>query len=234
MTPDTAIVLGVGPGLGRALVRRFAAEGMLVYAGARGATTRDFLAEDARAHDDWIVPVDCDATDAANVDALVAKAAARGPVRLAVYNAGKLVTGGSEARPADLEAAWKVNGLGGFHLGRAAGAAMRHQKQKGGTLLFTGATASVRGGSGFLPFAAAKFALRGVAQSLARELGPEGIHVAHVLLDGMIHTEARAAERDPESLLDPEAIADAYWKLHQQPKTAWTHELDLRPWTETF
>ena len=113
-------------------------------------------------------------------------------------------------------------------------------RQKG-TLIFTGATASLRGGPGFSAFAGAKFALRALAQSLARELGPEGIHVAHPVIDGAIDTAfirdnfpERYALKDRDGILDPEHIADAYWTLHRQPRDTWTHELDLRPWMETF
>jgi NAD(P)-dependent dehydrogenase (short-subunit alcohol dehydrogenase family) len=110
-----------------------------------------------------------------------------------------------------------------------------------GTIVFTGATASLRGGAGFCAFAGAKHALRALAQSMARELGPEGIHVAHVVIDGAIDTAfiaenfpARYALKDRDGLLDPEAIAETYWQLHRQPRSAWTHELDLRPWMEAF
>src|SRR5262249_18485138 len=110
-----------------------------------------------------------------------------------------------------------------------------------GTILFTGATASMRGGTGFAAFAGAKHALRALAQSMARELGPQGIHVAHVVIDGAIDTEfirsnfpERAALKDRGGILDPEAIAEVYWQLHCQPQSAWTHEMDLRPWMETW
>src|SRR5258708_34609602 len=117
------------------------------------------------------------------------------------------------------------------------GAVRRMVKAGRGSILFTGATASVRGSANFAPFAMIKFGLRALAQSMARELGPKGIHVAHVIIDGQIASEryrAAAAERGPDALLEPDAIAEAYWQLHLHPKSAWAFELDLRPWVEKF
>jgi NAD(P)-dependent dehydrogenase (short-subunit alcohol dehydrogenase family) len=135
----------------------------------------------------------------------------------------------------EFERSWRIGCFGGFLVGR--GAARLMLKQGAGTILFTGATASLRGGAGFVNLASPKFALRAVAQSLARELDPKGIHVAHVIIDGQIHSERYsqlAADRGPDALLEPNAIADAYLHLHRQPRSAWTHELDLRPWVEKF
>ena len=132
---------------------------------------------------------------------------------------------------------WEMAAFAGFLAGREAAKAMVPRAK--GTIIFTGATASIRGGSGFSAFSGAKFALRSLAQSMARELGPEGIHVAHTIIDGAIDTEwiaknfpARYALKDQGGILNPEHIADAYWMLHAQPRDAWTHELDLRPWME--
>jgi NAD(P)-dependent dehydrogenase (short-subunit alcohol dehydrogenase family) len=132
---------------------------------------------------------------------------------------------------------WEMAALGGFLAGREAAKVMVPRGK--GTIIFTGATASIRGGAGYSAFAGAKFALRALAQSMARELGPQGVHVAHTIIDGAIDTEwiaknfpQRHALKDQDGILNPEHIADAYWMLHSQPRDAWTHELDLRPWME--
>ena len=134
---------------------------------------------------------------------------------------------------------WEMACFAGFLMGREAAKAMVPRGR--GTILFTGATASVRGSAGFAAFSGAKHALRALAQSMARELGPQGIHVAHVVIDGAIDTEfirtnfpQRAALRNRDGILDPKAIAEIYWQIHAQPRSAWTHEMDLRPWLETW
>jgi NAD(P)-dependent dehydrogenase (short-subunit alcohol dehydrogenase family) len=134
---------------------------------------------------------------------------------------------------------WEMGALAGFLVGREAARAMLPRGR--GTIIFTGATASIRGSAGFSAFAGAKHALRALAQSLAREVGPQGIHVAHVVIDGAIDTQfiaenfpQRYALKDKDGILNPEHIAQAYWQLHQQPRSAWTHEMDLRPWMETW
>jgi NAD(P)-dependent dehydrogenase (short-subunit alcohol dehydrogenase family) len=134
---------------------------------------------------------------------------------------------------------WEMAALAGFLTGREAARVMTPRGR--GTIIFTGATASLRGGPGFAAFAGAKFALRALAQSMARELGPKGIHVAHPIIDGAIDTAfirenfpARYALKEQDGILNPEHIAETYWQIHMQPRDAWTHELDLRPWMETF
>jgi len=157
-----------------------------------------------------------------------------------VYNAGSNFRAPIQDTPADLfEKIWRLGCYAGFLFGREAARRMAPRGQ--GTILFTGATASIRGGANFSAFAAAKNGLRAVAQSMARELGPKGIHVAHVVIDGMIDTAAvrqRFAERvkdlGPEAMLDPDAIAELYYQIHAQPRTAWTFEADLRPFGEKF
>lgn len=232
---DSAIVIGVGPGLGAALCRKFAAEGLEVLAAARSASELDCFAGDPEK--DRIHLHDCDATDPEAVAALFARAGDEfGPLRLVVFNAGAFVRGTlAETEPAEFERCWRVGAFAGFLAGREAARAMGEAGR--GTVIFTGATASLRGGAGFVNLASPKFALRAVAQSLARELGPQGIHVAHVVIDGQIHSPRYAhleAERGPDSLLDPAQIAATYWHLHTQHKSAWTFECDLRPWVETF
>jgi NAD(P)-dependent dehydrogenase (short-subunit alcohol dehydrogenase family) len=182
--------------------------------------------------------VPCDATREADVESLFAAVAAEhGAPQLVVYNAGAfLAKSVLDLTARDFEDGWRAGCFGGFLAGRAAARLMAPAGQ--GTILFTGATASLRGAANFAGFAVGKFGLRALAQSMARELGPKGIHVAHVIVDGMIEAEHRAGrkrgENAPDALLDPNAIADAYWQVHRQPRSAWTHELDLRPWSEKF
>jgi NAD(P)-dependent dehydrogenase (short-subunit alcohol dehydrogenase family) len=234
MRKETAVVFGVGPGLGTALVRAFAAEGYTVVAAARSASALPRLKDSSEAG--RIVPIDCDATQEADVERVFDAARALGPPAVAVFNAGSFVRGSVlETDPAEFERCWRVGCFAGFLVGRAA--ARRMLEHGTGTILFTGATASLRGSAGFVNLASPKFGLRAVAQSMARELGPKGIHVAHVIVDGQIRSERYAhlaAERGPDALLDPDAIAAAYTALHRQHRSAWTHELDLRPWSEKF
>jgi len=231
---ETAVVVGVGPGLGAALVRAFASEGYTVVAAARSASA--LPAFESRKVEGRVVPIDCDATEPAGVERVFEAAAELGPLEVAVFNAGAFVRGSIlETDPAEFERCWRVGCFAGFLVGKAA--ARRMIERGGGTMIFTGATASLRGGSGFVNLASPKFGLRAVAQSMARELGPKNIHVAHVIIDGQIRSERYAhleAERGPDSLLDPDAIAAQYMALHRQHRSAWTHELDLRPWREKF
>ncbi len=218
-----AIVVGVGPGLGAALVRRFAREGMAVALAARQGDRLAGLAKETggRAYG-------CDATIETAVDDLFAAAERDlGRPQLVVFNAGGYVRKPiAELSVSDVEGTWRSNCLGGFLVGRAAARAMQGAGK--GTIIFTGATAAMRGGASFAAFAMGKFALRALAQSMARELGPKGIHVAHTIIDGQIGENADATR------LSPDALAAAYWHLHCQDRSAWTQELDLRPWAEKF
>jgi NAD(P)-dependent dehydrogenase (short-subunit alcohol dehydrogenase family) len=162
------------------------------------------------------------------------------PIEVAVFNIGANVRFSiSETTERVYRKVWEMGALAGFLMGREVAKAMLPRGR--GTIVFTGATSSLRGSAGFAAFAGAKHALRALAQSMARELGPQGIHVAHVVIDGAIDT-AFIAENFPEryalkasdGILDPEAIAENYWQLHRQQRSAWTHELDLRPWSETW
>ncbi|MEE8189122.1 MAG: SDR family NAD(P)-dependent oxidoreductase [Kiloniellales bacterium] len=232
MSKPVAVVVGVGPGLGSALARRFAEGGMAVAVARRRPEELSGLAEETggRAYA-------CDATDAGAVEALFQEVERDlGPPTLVAFNAGAYQRGGIlEIEPEDFERCWRNGCLGGFHVGQAA--AKRMVPAGRGTILFTGATASLRGSAGFMNLAMPKFGLRAVAQSMARELGPQGIHVAHVIIDGQIAGERpgyRPEERGEDALLAPAAIAEAYWQLHLQPRSAWTQELDLRPWVEKF
>lgn len=222
-----AVVAGVGPGLGKAVADRFAAEGYRVAILARSEEKLEALAGNQTS----LYAYPCDLTVPVQVsDAFTRIERDLGTPSCVVFNAGKMLRGGAaDLDPADFERCWRVGCYGGFLVGKAAARLMQPRGE--GTILFTGATASLRGGSGFMAFASAKFGLRAVAQSLARELGPQGIHVAHVIIDGQIRAEVPA---DDGTYLNAGAIADAYWTLHRQPKSAWSFELDLRPYGERF
>ena len=239
----TAIVVGVGSeqGLGAALARRFAAEGHRVIVSGR---TEAKVAKVARAIVDRGGKAEAftaDATIESDVVALFDFAQASShAVDLVVFNAGNNVRHDFRTMPADLfEQTWRVATFGGFLVGREA--ARRLAPAGKGSIVFTGATASLRGKPPFTAFASAKAALRSLAQSMAREFGPLGIHVAHVVIDGGIDGEKLNSavpqlkgQRGADGLLNIDAIADAYWHLHTQHPSAWTHELDLRPFKEAF
>jgi NAD(P)-dependent dehydrogenase (short-subunit alcohol dehydrogenase family) len=239
----TAIVVGVGSeqGLGAALARRFASEGHRVIVAGR---TEAKIARVVRAIVDKggkAEALTADATIESDVVALFDFAQASGNVvDLVVFNAGNNVRHDFRTMPAELfEQTWRVAAFGGFLVGREA--ARRLVPSGQGSILFTGATASLRGKPPFTAFASAKAALRSLAQSMAREFGPSGIHVAHVVIDGGIDGEKLNTAvpqlkemRGADGLLNIDAIADAYWHLHTQHPSAWTHELDLRPFKEAF
>lgn len=234
MNQETALIVGVGPGLGAALVRRCLAEGMQVVATARRASALADLQDGAAGR---LHLRDTDATSPEAVETLFGfcEDTLETP-SLVIYNAGAFQRADvADIDPVEFERCWRIGCFGGFLVGRAAARLLAPKGR--GTILFTGATASLRGSAGFVNLASPKFALRAVAQSLARELGPKGVHVAHVVIDGQIRSpryEALLAERGPDSLLEPDAIAEAYLWLHRQPRSAWTFELDLRPWVERF
>lgn len=230
----TAIVIGVGPGLGAALARACAADGMNVALAARSEAALQPIADEigqaARVYP-------CDATDEDAVETLFESVAKDlGAPDLVIFNAGTFVPASIlETDTETFEDCWRVSCMAGFFVGRAAA---RTMLEKGsGTILFTGATASLRGGAKFHNLAVGKFGLRALAQSMARELGPKNIHVAHVIIDGIIDTErarAYAGDKSGDELLAPDAIAANYLHLHRQPRSAWSHELDLRPFSERF
>lgn len=233
---DVAVVVGAGPGLGNALVGRFAKAGMRVAAVSRKGIAAPAIpgpANPAPATPGNPGPVRgyaCDATVEDQVREVFDRIAGDlGPPSLVVFNVGTWDRGGIlDISAALFEQAWRTGCFAGFLVGRTAAT---HMLGRGsGTIIFSGATGSIRGGAGFAAFASPKFALRALAQAMARELGPKGIHVAHAVLDGMIAPEDSPSER----LLQPAAIAEAYYRLHLQPRSAWTHELDLRPSSESF
>jgi NAD(P)-dependent dehydrogenase (short-subunit alcohol dehydrogenase family) len=235
----TAIVAGVGSeqGLGAALARRFAIEGHLVIVAGR---TEAKISRVARAIVDSGGKAEAfraDTTIESDLIALFDFAEASGQiVDLVVFNAGNNVRHDFRTMPAELfEQTWRVATFGGFLVGREA--ARRLAPSGKGTILFTGATASLRGKPPFTAFASAKAGLRSLAQSIAREFGPLGIHVGHVVIDGeKLNTAVPQLkiERGADGLLNIDAIAEAYWYLHTQHRSAWTHELDLRPFKESF
>ena len=226
----SVLVAGVGPGLGLAVATRFAREG---YRVAMLARSRDRLAAMASQVPDHLVAMPCDVTNPAEVAATFEETERRlGPIACAVFNAGAYRRGSIlDIVPSDFEHCWRVGAFAGFLVGQAA--AQRMATRGAGTILFTGATASLRGGANFANLASPKFALRAVAQSMARELGPCGIHVAHIIIDGQIGESGDGA-RPPDSRLAPDAIAEAYLGLHRQHRSAWSQEIDLRPWVERF
>ncbi|HET7308405.1 MAG TPA: SDR family NAD(P)-dependent oxidoreductase [Gammaproteobacteria bacterium] len=238
MNKDVIAVVGVGPALGSAIARRFAEAGFAVALMARSASTTEPLAQELRAAEHDAAAFEIDATAPDSVERAFAEVTEHfgAPPAVLVYNAGTYATGHvADIAPADFERCWRINCMGGF---LAAKAAMGPMLDAGrGTVIFTGATASLRGGKGFANLAVGKFGLRALAQSLAREVGPQGIHVAHAIIDGQIDTPTireRQPERETHTLLAPEAIAETYLTLHRQDRTAWTLELDLRPAVESF
>ncbi len=239
----TAIIIGAGDATGGAIARAFAAEGLTacVNRRPRNADALAALAQSIRDAGHAARAFPADARDEAAMIALFDQVEAEiGPVEVAVFNVGgnvRFPVGETSAQV--YRKVWEMACFGGFLMGREA--ARRMQPRGSGTIIFTGATASVRGGDGYAAFSGAKAALRMLAQSMARELGPQGIHVAHVVIDGAIDTQfikERLADFDAakaqDLILSPDAIAASYVMLHKQPRNAWTHELDLRPWGEKW
>lgn len=236
-----ALVIGAGDATGGAIARRFAKGGLIACATRRSADKLVPLideirssggeahgfASDARKEDEVIKLVEDIERDIAPIDVLVFNIGANVPCSILEETSKKYFK------------IWEMACFGAFLVGREV--AKRMVARGRGTIIFTGATASLRGSANFAAFAGAKHALRALAQSMARELGPKNIHVAHVVVDGAIDTEFiqsifpdRYAQKDQAGILDPEHIAENYWYLHQQPRDAWTHELDLRPWMERW
>ena len=236
-----ALVIGAGDALGSAIARRFAREGFIACVARRHGEKLTPLVEAIRAAGGEAIPFGVDARKEEAIAALVERIEGEiAPIEVAVFNIG------ANVRFSILETTsrvyfkvWEMGCFAGFLMGREV--ARRMLPRGRGTILFTGATASVRGSSGFSAFAGAKHALRALAQSMARELGPKGIHVAHVVIDGAIDTDfirdnfpERYALKERDGILAPDAIAENYWQLHRQERSAWTQELDLRPWIEAW
>ena len=238
----TALIVGVGAsrGLGAAVARRFAKEGLHVVVAGRTAEKIENVVSEIRAAGGSAHAVIGDGANESDAARFVASAEEHGPLELVLHNAG------SNRRDAfldlstsDFEALWRENCLGGFLTGRESARVMVPRGR--GTILFTGASGSLRGRALFAAFAAAKAGLRATAQSMARELAPKGIHVGHIVIDGGIEGDrllsafpGRQNEKGQDGLLSIDAIAETYWQVHLQHRSAWTHELELRPWLEPF
>ena len=226
----TALIVGVGGGLSASVARTFTKAGIKVALAARRAADLAPLAKEVGGK-----AFACDATKRADVSKLFADVeAVFGAPDVMVYNASYRTRGPFvELDPVEVEKSLIVSAFAGFLVAQEA--VKRMLPHKHGAIIFTGASASVKGYAQSAPFAMGKFALRGLAQSMARELSPQGIHIAHFVIDGGIRSAARVAHADrPDSMLDPDAIASSYWNVLQQPRSAWTWELELRPWVEKF
>ena len=243
-TSGVALLVGAGDAIGAAVARRFAAGGYRVCVARRDAEKSRSLVQEIVASGGVARTVGTDVRNEEAVQALFAQVEAElGPVEFCLFNAGANVkTPLIETTGRLFFRAWELACYGGFLTGREAA---RHMVPRGrGTILFTGATASLRGGAGYAAFAAAKFGLRGVAQSMARELTPKNIHVAHLVIDGAIDSEAihrrlsaatgTMPDLPPDGLIRTSSVAEAYWALHNQSRDGWTHELDIRPYSERW
>ncbi|MGR9092355.1 MAG: SDR family NAD(P)-dependent oxidoreductase [Gammaproteobacteria bacterium] len=237
---DVALVIGAGDALGSAIGRRFAREGFHVV-GTRRRGDFDALIAPIVAAGGSATGIHSDAREETEVQKLVARVEREiGPIRACVFNVGGNVRFPLlETTTRVYRKVWEMCALAGFLVGREV--AGRMLERGAGSLLFTGATASVRGGAGYAAFAGGKHALRALAQSMARELGPQGIHVAHVVVDGPIdNANTRAlfpesfAERPDDGVIQPDELAEIYWQLHCQPRSAWTFETDVRPYSEQW
>ena len=235
------LVVGAGDATGGAIARRFAREGFTACVARRNADKLAPLVARIEAEGGRARAFGSDARREEQMVALVETIEREeGAIEVAVFNIGGNVRFPIRETTARVYfKVWEMSALAGFLMGREVAKVMLPRGR--GTILFTGATASVRGGAGYAAFAGGKHALRALSQSMARELGPLGVHVAHVVIDGAIDTEfirtnfpARAALNDRDGILSPEGIAEAYWQLHCQQRSAWTHEMDLRPWIETW
>jgi NAD(P)-dependent dehydrogenase (short-subunit alcohol dehydrogenase family) len=232
-----AAVLGVGPGLGAAVARRFAREGFAVALMARSEESFAGVREGIEEIGGTALPVAADSTDPASVEAAFGRVREElGDPEVFVYNAGAFQMGGIlEIAPEKFDECFRANCAGAFYAAQQVLPAMVEAAR--GTILLTGATASLRGSARFSALAVGKFGLRALAQSMAREFGPQGIHVAHVIIDGQINTprvRQRSPDRESQTMLSSGAIAETYCQIHSQDPTAWTLELDLRPAVESF
>ena len=241
MSKGVVLVLGAGDATGGAIAKRFAREGYEAVITRRTVDKLAAVVDAIRAEGGIVHPFGVDARREEQMVPFIEKVENEiGPIEVAVYNIGGNVRFGiADTTARVFFKVWEMRCFGGFLMGREVS---NHMRERGrGTILFTGATASLRGGVGYSAFAAGKHGLRALAQSMARELAPEGIHVGHVVIHGAIDTvwikemfPERYAKKDEGGILDPDAIAETYWSFHVQPRNAWSFETDLRPWTETW
>lgn len=235
------LVVGAGDATGGAIAKRFAQEGFIACVTRRSADKLQPLVDAIKASGAQAHGFSCDARKEEEVVALIEQIESQiGPIEAFVFNIGANVPCSIlEETARKYFKIWEMACFSGFLNGREV--AKRMAQRQRGTILFTGATAGLRGAAGFAAFAGAKHGIRALAQSMARELGPMNIHVAHVVVDGAIDTDfirenfpEKYATKDQDGILNPEHIADNYWYLHSQPRDAWTFELDLRPWNESW
>jgi|TARA_Y100000031_G_scaffold28263_1_gene30584 NAD(P)-dependent dehydrogenase (short-subunit alcohol dehydrogenase family) len=241
MEDRAVIVMGAGNATGGAIARRFAREGYTACISRRNVEKLQPLVQRIEEAGGRVRAFGADARKEDQVQDMFRTVEEEvGPIEVCVFNVGGNVRFSLEETTSRVfYKVWEMGCFAGFLTGREA---VRYMKPRGrGTILFTGATSSMRGASGFAAFSGAKFGLRSLAQSLAREFGPQGIHVAHIIIDGAIDTEwiqelfpETYAKKEEEGILNPEEIAEAYWQLHLQKRSAWTQEMDLRPWMEHF
>lgn len=239
----TVAVIGAGDYIGAEIAKKFASEGFVVFAGRRNGDKLKPLVDEIEAAGGRIVARALDARNEAEVVSFLNDADAHAPLEVCIFNVGANVNFPIlDTTERVFRKVWEMACYSGFLAGREAARLM--VPRGGGNIFFTGATASLRGGSGFAAFASAKFGLRAVAQAMARELGPKHIHVAHLIIDSGVDTawvrERRAqiwgedALDNPDLLMPPASVAEAYWQLYQQPKSAWTFEMEIRPFGEKW
>jgi NAD(P)-dependent dehydrogenase (short-subunit alcohol dehydrogenase family) len=241
MMNKAVLIVGAGDATGGAIAKRFAREGYIACVTRRSKDKLANLVKDIEDQGGQAHAFGSDARVETEVIELFKTIESTiAPIEMMVFNVGGNVRFSiTDTTERVYRKVWEMTALAAFLNGREAAKVMLSRER--GSIFFTGATASLRGGVGFVAFAGGKHAVRALSQSMARELGPKGIHVAHLVIDGAIDTEfiatnfpERYALKDKEGILDPDAIADNYWHLHNQPKNAWTHEMDLRPWIEKF
>jgi NAD(P)-dependent dehydrogenase (short-subunit alcohol dehydrogenase family) len=245
MRNATAVVIGAGDYIGGAIVRKFASEGFIVFAGRRNGDKLAPLAAEVEAQGGRLSGRSLDARKEEEIVAFLRDAEREAPLEVCIFNVGANVNYPLvETTERVFRKVWEMACYGGFLTGREAARLMTPRER--GCIFFTGATASLRGGAGYAAFASAKFGLRAVAQSAARELGPKNIHVAHLVIDSGVDTawvrdrikehegEAALNNLDPDRLMAPASVAEAYWQLYQQPRDAWTFEQEIRPFGEKW
>ncbi|MDC0074916.1 SDR family NAD(P)-dependent oxidoreductase [Alphaproteobacteria bacterium] len=235
-TNKTCIILGAGPSIGLAAAKKFASEGYNIALASRSKKNLNIIAENQELENIKVKTYEVDASDERQITNLIYSAEKDlGSIEVGIYNPSKFVKKSIlELSSSEVEEGWKVSCLGGFVFGKEIAKKMLHRGK--GTIIFTGATAGMRGSKDFAGFAIGKFGLRALAQSMARELHPQGIHILWVNIDGGVKKRSNTAilKIKEDNFLDPDDIANCYLQLHNQSRNAWSHEVELRPWTEKF